>query len=71
MAKKPEPKPLFSLKADFIASLDHYTLRAGMLADSVGSILSINRQKKFLPDGVAEILEKNLNAYMDASSENE
>lgn len=39
MAKKPEPKPLFELKADFIASLERFTHTAMMMADLLHTLI--------------------------------
>jgi hypothetical protein len=67
MAKKETPKPLFSLKRDFYASLDRVAQDGIMLIQTVETILQHGKDK--IP--AADILEQRLAAFRSALSRDE
>ena len=58
MAKKPEPKPLFSLKQDFIDSLNHATDQMMLLTQAVSTALDAG----MVDDRIADKLRERLAA---------
>ena len=68
MAKKSEPpKPIFPLKHEFYASLDHFIHEAGMLADAVKQAMDLGAVDK----RVSPILAERLDAFEKARHGNE
>ncbi len=68
MARKKEPpKPLFSLKFDFVASLDNVCHEAIMLMQVVDSVIHMVE----MPQGVKDMLIERAKAMRAALSNNE
>jgi hypothetical protein len=60
MARRQEaPKPLFPLKHEFVASLDQYIHKAGMLGDAVRTIVAHADDFK-VPEKVVGVLRERL-----------
>jgi hypothetical protein len=57
--KKP-PKPIFPLKHEFYASLDHFIEQAGMLADAMRTAID---HGAITNEGVKELLQQRLDAF--------
>ena len=65
MAKKPDPKPLFSVKADFHQSLDNFVQEAMNLHTVAKQLLSLGVVKEC---ATAELLHKRIAAFEKAMS---
>lgn len=60
MTKKEEPRPMFPVKHEFYASLDRFIHEAGMLADSLRTVL---RHADGIKPGIATLLQERLDAF--------
>jgi hypothetical protein len=60
MSKKPQSKPLFSIKNDYDASLKHFIERATILADAIRPLLEHDLIKH---EGIAAIVKAKLDDF--------
>ena len=64
MARKPDPKPLFDIKADFYASLDNFTQQTLMLVSAVEMALRAGA----LTGEAKTVMEERVTALRNAMS---
>jgi len=69
MARKPQPKPLFSMKEDFIDSLQHFCQQAIFLHQQVDSALTLGVLKH--NPAVEKLLRERADALRDAMVDRE
>ena len=62
MARKPDPKPLFDIKADFYESLDRFVHEAGMLADVAEEAVTLG----FVSEKMCPVFQKRIAAFRKA-----
>lgn len=66
MAKKAGIRPLFDVKNEFVASMDYFVHEAGMLRDTMMTLLQMGK----IPDAVRPMVEERLKAFDEARTGN-
>lgn len=65
--KKEKPKPLFSLKHDFLDSLEEFIQASMMLHNAVKTVLDYGAPGQPIPDSVKEMLRERIAAWEKAT----
>lgn len=70
-SKKEKPKPLFSVKHDFMDSLEAFIQASMMLENAISTALSLTKPGEPLPEAVRTLLQERANAWRAATLSND